>query len=53
MRLYFPIVLFAAAIAWFLFTGLIKGDWKAAMDILKPTLFFGAVWGVIYYLMFS
>lgn len=53
MRLYIPFILFAAAIVWILYTWLVKKNAKGAVAILKPTLFFGAVWGIIYYLIFS
>ncbi|HTB33210.1 MAG TPA: hypothetical protein VK808_14370 [Bacteroidia bacterium] len=52
-RYSFPIVLVAAAIVWILYTLIIKKNKKMAMDILKPTLFFAAVWGVIYYFIFK
>jgi len=52
-RIYTSIILFAAAIGWILYTGIVKKNWKLAWEITKPTLFFGAVWGIIYYWIFG
>jgi hypothetical protein len=53
MRFYFPIIIFVGALFLVLYTGLIKKNWKEAVDILRITLFFGAVWGIIFYFVFS
>jgi hypothetical protein len=41
------------AFAWILYLGIIKKDWKKAADILRITLFFGVIWGLIFYFLFK
>lgn len=52
MRLAIPIFIFFAAVVWSLYLALIKRDRNMAMEITRPTLFFGLVWGILYYLIF-
>lgn len=48
-----PFIVVGGGIIWFLYLGVIKKDWKEAFEILRPALFFGAVWALIFYFLFS
>jgi|GEM_PF-1581295 len=52
VRLLVPIVLFAAAVLWILYLLIVKRNWKKAKEVLIPTLFFTAIWAVIYYFVY-
>jgi hypothetical protein len=53
IRILIPVAIFIGAIILALYTGIVKKNWKQSKEIMYPTMFFGAVWAVIYYLIFS
>jgi hypothetical protein len=53
LRFSIPIIIVGGAIVWVLYLGIVKNNWKGAMDIAKPAAFFGAAWVLIYYFIFS
>ena len=48
IRLLFPPILFTAAIIWAVYEAFIIKNKKKSKEILSISLFFGAIWGIIY-----
>jgi hypothetical protein len=53
MRLIFPVILIILAFGWILYKGLVKKNWKDAVDILRITLFFAGIWLIMYFVIFK
>lgn len=53
MRLYFPIILVCAGFGYGFYEGLIKKNWVKAREVFGIVVFFGSIWGLIYYFLFD
>ena len=53
MRLIFAPLLVLAGLIWSMYEWLIKKNGKMARVVLSITIFFGSVWGLIFYWIFA
>jgi hypothetical protein len=49
MRLFFPVILILLAFGWAIYELLFKKNKEQAKGIISFTVFFGIIWGLIYY----